>query len=325
MAVHVSGTPIDLTDIQTEFGGVAPIGLSEYYRSGAYVTSNTTGIPTTGAISLSQFYGATGQLSFNISTSTNSGLNLRTAAVAAGWDGVTPVVLTVTPSTWIHRTLTIDGSWPNGVSLINSGKITGTGGGGGGAGQPAITIATTDAVSITNSSGAYIAGGGGGGAGSQGGGGAGQANAGLAGYAGGAYSTSTGISSSFGPYGCSENNNTFYLSGGCSVTVSGSRGAGGQQGASAGSGTTTGGCCTTVFSGSDASGSCSSSITQTICGGGGSPNQGGEGGSILSASQNATVSGGGWGLAGAGGGGAGGAAISGSATFTNNGTVYGSV
>ena len=162
MAVHVSGTPIDLTDIQTEFGGVAPIGLSEYYRSGAYVTSNNTGIPTTGAISLSQFYGATGQLSFNISTSTNSGLNLRTAAVAAGWDGVTPVVLTVTPSTWIHRTLTIDGSWPNGVSLINSGKITGTGGGGGGAGQPAITIATTDAVSITNSSGAYIAGGGGG-------------------------------------------------------------------------------------------------------------------------------------------------------------------
>lgn len=39
-----------MTQIQAEFGGATPISLSEYYGA-------ATGVPTSGAISMSQFYG----------------------------------------------------------------------------------------------------------------------------------------------------------------------------------------------------------------------------------------------------------------------------
>jgi len=57
MALPSSGT-ITLAQIQAEFGGSNSISLSEYYRNGAYVTSNNTSVPTSGTISLSNFYGA---------------------------------------------------------------------------------------------------------------------------------------------------------------------------------------------------------------------------------------------------------------------------
>jgi hypothetical protein len=60
MALPTSG-PLALSDIQTEFGGVNPISLSEYYAGGAYVPAGTTGtngaVPSSGAISISSFYG----------------------------------------------------------------------------------------------------------------------------------------------------------------------------------------------------------------------------------------------------------------------------
>lgn len=49
MALQSSGT-ISLLDIQTEFGGANPISLSEYYGA-------DTGVPASGQISLSDFYG----------------------------------------------------------------------------------------------------------------------------------------------------------------------------------------------------------------------------------------------------------------------------
>lgn len=51
---------ISLNDIQTEFGGTNPIGLDEYYRGGSNVPNITANnsIPTSGAIALSNFYGA---------------------------------------------------------------------------------------------------------------------------------------------------------------------------------------------------------------------------------------------------------------------------
>jgi len=58
MAMQSSGA-ISLSDVQAEFGGNNPISLSEYYRGGPYTTSNNTGVPTSGAISLSNFYGTT--------------------------------------------------------------------------------------------------------------------------------------------------------------------------------------------------------------------------------------------------------------------------
>lgn len=63
MALQSSGA-ISLSDLQTEFGGSNPISLSEYYRGGAYVpdTPTNSGVPTSGAISLSDFYGAADSL-----------------------------------------------------------------------------------------------------------------------------------------------------------------------------------------------------------------------------------------------------------------------
>lgn len=58
MALPSSGV-ITLSQIQTEFGGDTPIGLSEYYRGGLYVPDsvNTTLVPTSGAINVANFYG----------------------------------------------------------------------------------------------------------------------------------------------------------------------------------------------------------------------------------------------------------------------------
>lgn len=59
MALQTSGA-ITISDIQGEFGGSAPHSLSEYYRGGAFVPdiSANSGIPTSGTIKLSDFYGA---------------------------------------------------------------------------------------------------------------------------------------------------------------------------------------------------------------------------------------------------------------------------
>lgn len=59
MPLPASG-PISLLDLQNEFGGSNPIGLNEYYRNGGLVGASNTNVPTSGAISLSQFYGASG-------------------------------------------------------------------------------------------------------------------------------------------------------------------------------------------------------------------------------------------------------------------------
>ena len=59
MALQESG-PISLQDIHAEFGGPTPIVLSNYYRGGSYVpdSSLNTTIPTSGVISIQDFYGA---------------------------------------------------------------------------------------------------------------------------------------------------------------------------------------------------------------------------------------------------------------------------
>ena len=60
MTLPTSG-PLSLSDIQTEFGGVNPIGLGEYYAGGGLVPPGTTGtygaVPSSGAISIQNFYG----------------------------------------------------------------------------------------------------------------------------------------------------------------------------------------------------------------------------------------------------------------------------
>lgn len=60
MTLQTSGA-ISLGNVQTEFGGSNPISFSEYYAGGTYVPSGTSGtngaVPSSGAISMSKFYG----------------------------------------------------------------------------------------------------------------------------------------------------------------------------------------------------------------------------------------------------------------------------
>jgi len=59
MPLQSSGS-ITFANIQTEFGGTNPIGINEYYFNGSsgYVAgSGAVGIPTSGQISINQFYG----------------------------------------------------------------------------------------------------------------------------------------------------------------------------------------------------------------------------------------------------------------------------
>jgi hypothetical protein len=62
MTLPTSG-PLSLSDIQGEFGGTNPISLSEYYAGGGLVPAGTTGtygaVPSSGAISIQNFYGTT--------------------------------------------------------------------------------------------------------------------------------------------------------------------------------------------------------------------------------------------------------------------------
>lgn len=112
--------------------------------------------------------------SFNIAGGTS--VNLRTAALAAGWNGTGAITATVTSNIGATNTstaaLTIDGEYPAGVSLIvNPGVyIVGAGGRGVAYGKPTsggLAISVTVPVSITNNG--IIGGGGGGGAGDLGG------------------------------------------------------------------------------------------------------------------------------------------------------------
>lgn len=59
MTIKASGS-LALSEIETEFGGAAPTSLSEYYKGGSYTTSLPTtkngNIPSSGSISINQFY-----------------------------------------------------------------------------------------------------------------------------------------------------------------------------------------------------------------------------------------------------------------------------
>ena len=140
MALQTSGA-ITLAQIQTEFGGSNPISLSEYYASGSYVPTGTSGtngaVPTSGTISLWNFYG-TSAASWTGTISTNqTNLNLATWASANGWNGTSAATITINSGVYVYSTSTgtpglTTGSFPGGLTRINNGYIMGPGGTGGG-------------------------------------------------------------------------------------------------------------------------------------------------------------------------------------------------
>lgn len=176
MALPASGA-ISLGAVNTELGVSATAARS--------LNDSTTralfGVAS-GGISLSNGYGKANQFSFTIS-SNQTNANLRTLAVNAGWNQSSKVVATINGGVYISSNstgtpaLTVNGSFPGGVELVNNGIIVGRGGNGGAGatadpysytdGSPGasggLALAVSVPLSLNNAN--TIAGGGGGGGG----------------------------------------------------------------------------------------------------------------------------------------------------------------
>lgn len=355
-----NGAPLKFSDLRGEFGGADPVSFSEYYRDAGLVTDNNTGVPTSGTVKLSDFYGASKKFVLTLS-STTTNFDAVTALTAAGWGGSSYFEIVVNSAVWVYSTntanaaLTVSGSFPYGFAVKNSGNIAGKGGRGGYynsasdkslnglPGGPALVVNNsylTAPMSILNNSGAYIAGGGGGGGGMNngevvggGGGGAGGGDGGQAYQTRGGFTLGSpgggGGAGSAGTDGTGQGNGTVQSGGG------GAGGGGGGYNLDGISSTRDGG-------GSGAGGG------RILPGTGGVGNDtgrdGGAGGSASSVGSDASFNpdslrggaggGGGWGATGGGGkgdlgnttGGAGGKSIvynGATVTLTNNGTIYG--
>ena len=245
---------LSLADIAGEYGGSAPHALSEYYSKG--------NAPGSGEIQIhADFQGTSNIYAFTISSNTTN-LNMRAAAVSAGWDQSAILAVTINSGVVIYGTSTgsygmvINGSLPSGTSLTNNGTILGKGGAGGSSagnrncegasatrttgyvGGPALQIAT--AVTITNN-GRISGGGGGGGVGGQygnrgtpggGGGGTGNGAGGVSQHAG---NGTAGSLTGGGSGGAGYTFNNWSCPGGSYAGAGGAGGGYGAAGATGGS------------------------------------------------------------------------------------------
>jgi len=165
MALPSSG-PIDLGSIQTEFGGVNPIGINEYYRNGGLVPSNNTNVPTSGTISLADFYGAINEIIKYITT-TSTNVNASSYFTAGEWASSAPKRLIINSGVTVGATNTSNYALniPSGFSgtfrLVNNGTILGAGGAAN-SGTGGNAIFAGAAISIDNQGTIYSGGGGGG-------------------------------------------------------------------------------------------------------------------------------------------------------------------
>lgn len=176
MALVSSGT-ISLADVNVELGrsSTAQISLGESAVRSLFAIGS-------GAINMANGYGKANEFAFTIS-SNQTNANLASLATAAGWSGASKLIATINSGVYISSNstgtpaLTVNGSFPGGVSLTNNGTIVGMGGAGGrgqigGNGNPSsaevggtggTALSVSSAITITNNG--TIAGGGGGGGG----------------------------------------------------------------------------------------------------------------------------------------------------------------
>ena len=172
MTLPVSGA-ISLNQVNVELGiaGTTTISLNQSNLRTLFGVGS-------GAITMSNGYGKANAFGFAVASNVTNA-NLRTLAVNAGWTGTSALTCTLNSGIYFISSavgtagLTINGSFPNGVTFVNNGIVVGDhgdggggagwagSGGGGGAGGLALLIQS--AVSIRNNG--TIAGGGGGGGG----------------------------------------------------------------------------------------------------------------------------------------------------------------
>lgn len=162
---------ISLSQVNVELGLSATAAIS---LNDAAVRA-LAGVPS-GQIGMNNLQGKSNAFAYTIASNQNN-LDLRSNALANGWNGSSTLTVTVASGVTISATsngsyaMTISGSFPGGLTLINSGAIQGMGGAGGtgptvdgynagAAGGPGLLVQS--AVSINNVG--RIAGGGGGGA-----------------------------------------------------------------------------------------------------------------------------------------------------------------
>lgn len=142
---------VSFSQIQAEFGGSNPISLSEYYRGGTYVALGTANggyglISTGGGISVGTFRGTSAAFNLSLTIASNvSTYNMRSAAISNGWNGSTPINLTVTVNSGVSVYAPNPGAsafftgspYPSGstLTLLNYGTIMGGGGNGGAGGS----------------------------------------------------------------------------------------------------------------------------------------------------------------------------------------------
>jgi hypothetical protein len=249
-----SSGPITILQIATEFGGSAPYALGNYYRGGAFVanTPANAAIPASGAIALSNFYGASkSRVTVNIVISANV-QNYDVFANRGGSyvAGNTDLILTINNGAFVGATstgvyaLTVSSAFNAGdtVTIINNGVIIGAGGnggaggigngvngGGGGGGGNALAI--NRPTRITNNN--LIAGGGGGGGGGRGG------KSGITTYQGGGGGGGAGYNAGSGA--ASGGGSGSVVAGGGGGNPAGGTSTGGAGGGRGASGGTSGG------------------------------------------------------------------------------------
>ena len=166
MTLPVSG-PLSLLQIQGEFGGTAPISLSEYYKGAGHVTqySNAPHVPYSGPIKISDFYGASQYVPQPRSVTLYDGQTFVVPSTIAS--GITATLLGASGGNGGND---VDGGWPGYGGHLVSGTFSVSPGG---------TI-------LASVGGPGVSGGSGAGPGTQGQGGYGGVLGYYGGYGGGA-------------------------------------------------------------------------------------------------------------------------------------------
>ena len=186
MTIKDSGSSLAISEIAAEFGGSTPHSMSEYYRGGSNVpsASSTSGIASSGAITMSSFYGTSNRIGITLTisgdTSNYNIYNNRGGTYVAGLSDVT-LVNNATISSTSTGTAALDTGtgWTSGdvITIDNNSTIVGDGGDGGAGGGNSAGAAGGAAghavnlqfnTTIDNTGGTLSGGGGGGGGGTVG-------------------------------------------------------------------------------------------------------------------------------------------------------------